>query len=91
MRERFAQELDLTPEQQRRVDAIMAQQTDDFRRLREQMQPHFDSLLAQAQARIDSVLSPAQREKLKMLRAREVFGPRDSFGGRERHPPPPKP
>lgn len=88
MRERFARELDLTPEQRQRVDAIMAQQTEDFRQLREQMQPRFDSLLVQAQARIDSVLTPAQREKLKTLRARGVFGPRDSFGGRDHHPPP---
>lgn len=88
MRERFAHELELTPEQQQRVDAIMSQQTDDFRRLREQMQPRFDSLLARAQLRIDSVLTPAQRERLKTLRAREVFGPRDSFGGRDHHPPP---
>jgi Spy/CpxP family protein refolding chaperone len=86
MRDRFARELDLTPEQQRRVDSIMAQQTADFRRIREAMQPRFDSLLGQAQARLDSVLTPAQREKLKTLRDREVFGPRDSFGGRERRP-----
>jgi len=88
MRERFAHELDLTPEQQRRVDSIMAQQMSDFRRLRESMQPRFDSIIATAQGRLDSVLTPAQREKLKSLRALEAFGPRESFGGRERHPPP---
>src|SRR5438270_477519 len=90
MRERFAHELDLSPEQAERVDNIMTQQTEDFRRLREQMQPRFDSLLAQAQARIDSVLTPGQREKLKTLRAREVFGPRDSFGARDHHLQPPR-
>ena len=87
MRERLARELDLTPEQQRRVDSIMAQQMEDFRRLREAMRPRFDSLLLDAQARLDSVLTPAQREKLKALRAREVFGPRDAFGARDRRPP----
>ena len=90
MREQFARELDLTPEQQERVDAVMRQQTEDFRRLREQMRPRFDSLLVQAQTRIDSVLTPSQREKLKVLRAREAFGPRDSFGGRDHHSPPPR-
>jgi len=88
MRERFARELDLTPDQQRRVDSIMAQQMSDFRRLRESMQPRFDSVIATAQRGLDSVLTAAQREKLKSLRELEVFGPRDSFGGRERRPPP---
>jgi Spy/CpxP family protein refolding chaperone len=88
MRERFARELDLTPEQQRRVDSIMERQTEEFRRLREAMQPGFDSVLARAQARLDSVLTPAQQDKLKTLRSREAFGPRDSFGGREHRPPP---
>lgn len=87
MRERLARELDLTPEQQRRVDSIMSRQMADFRRLRAAMQPRFDSLLVDAQMRLDSVLTPAQRDKLKTLRAREVFGPRD-FGSRERRPPP---
>jgi Spy/CpxP family protein refolding chaperone len=88
MRDRFARELDLTPEQARRVDSIMSQQMADFRHLRESMQPRFDSVLATAQARLDSVLTPAQRDKLETLRAREAFGPRDSFGARERRPPP---
>jgi len=88
MRERFARELDLSPEQERRVDSIMAHQMSDFQRLRQSMQPRFDSLLARAQLRLDSVLTPAQRDKLKTLRAREVFGPRDSFGAREWRPPP---
>lgn len=60
---------------------------EDFRRLREAMRPRFDSLLLDAQARLDSVLTPAQREKLETLRAREVFGPRDNFGARDRRPP----
>ena len=86
MRERLARELDLTPEQQRRVDSIMARQMEDFRRLREAMRPRFDSLLLEAQARLDSVLTPAQRARLKALRAREVFGPRDNFGARDWRP-----
>ena len=92
MRERLARALDLTPEQQRRVDSIMTQQARDFRRIREEMQPRFDSLLQRAQAGLDSVLTPAQRAQLRSLRAREAFGARDSFGGREmRGPPPPFP
>jgi Spy/CpxP family protein refolding chaperone len=88
MRERFAQQLDLTPDQARRVDSIMTQQTADFRKLREQMQPRFDLLLAKAQAGIDSVLTSGQREKLRALRAHDAFGPRESFGARERRAPP---
>lgn len=92
MRERLARALDLTPDQQRRVDSIMTQQTRDFRHIREEMQPRFDSLLQRAQAGLDSVLTPAQRARLQSLRAREAFGARDSFGGREmRGPPPPFP
>jgi len=90
MRERFARELGLTPDQQRRVDSIMSRQMTDFRRLRAEMQPRFDSLLTQAQSGLDSVLTPAQREKLRTLRAREAFGPRDSFGGREFRGSPPR-
>ena len=92
MRERLARELDLTPDQQRRVDSIMTQQTRDFRRIREEMQPRFDALLQRAQAGLDSVLTPQQRARLQSLRARQAFGARDSFGGREmRGPPPPFP
>ena len=92
MRDRLARELDLTPDQQRRVDSIMSQQTRDFRRIREAMQPRFDSLLQRAQAGLDSVLTPTQRARLQSLRARQAFGARDSFGSREmRGPPPPFP
>ena len=70
MRERFARDLDLTPDQQRQVDSIMAQQARDFRRLRAEMRPRFDSLLARAQRGLDSVLTPAQRERLGHLRQR---------------------
>lgn len=90
MRERLARALDLTPEQQRRVDSIMMQQTRDFRHIREEMQPRFDSLLQRAQAGLDSVLTPAQRARLQSLRAREAFGARDSFGGRDMRSPPPE-
>lgn len=90
MREQFARELDLTPDQQRRVDSIMSRQMADFRRIRAEMQPRFDSLLAQAQTGLDSVLTPAQREKLRALRDRQAFGSRDSFGGRDFRPPPPR-
>jgi Spy/CpxP family protein refolding chaperone len=88
MRERLARDLELTPEQQRRVDSIMGKQMEDFRRIREEMQPRFDSLLVQAQAGLDSVLTRTQRERLKTLRARQAFGPRDSFGMREPRPRP---
>jgi len=87
-RERLARELDLTPEQEVRVDSIIARQMAGFRRLREEMRPRFDSLLADAQAQLESVLTPAQREKLKTLRTREVFGQRDNFGARDRRPAP---
>jgi hypothetical protein len=64
----------------------MTQQARDFRRLRAEMQPRFDSLLERAQRGLDSVLTPAQRERLEQLRAHEAFGPRDAFGGRDHWP-----
>ena len=79
MRDRFSRELGLTPEQQRRVDSIMAQQARDFRRLRAEMRPRFDSLLLRAQHGLDSVLTPAQRDRLEELRARDAFGARDRW------------
>ena len=65
----------------------MGQQARDFRRLRAEMQPRFDSLLSRAQRGLDSVLTPAQRERLEQLRARDAFGPREGFGARDRWPP----
>lgn len=89
MRERLARELDLTPEQEKRVDSIMAQQMSEFRHVQATMRPQFDSILAAGQARLDSVLTPAQREKLRTLRSRDVFGPREGFGRRSAAPGPP--
>jgi hypothetical protein len=86
MSERLARELELTPQQQHRVDSIMAQQARDFRLLRLEMQPRFDSLLARARHGLDSVLTPAQREHLESLRARDAFGPRGGFGPPDRWP-----
>lgn len=87
MRDRLSRDLDLTPDQERRVDSIMSQQARDFRRLRAEMQPRFDSLLARAQRGLESVLTPTQRDRLEQLRARDAFGVRDSFGARDRWPP----
>jgi hypothetical protein len=86
IRDRLARDLELTPEQERSLDSIMSQQARDFRRLRAEMQPRFDSLLLRAQRGLDSVLTPTQRDRLEQLRARDAFGARDSFGAWDRWP-----
>lgn len=80
MRDRLQQELDLTPEQAKRIDAITDQQMADFRTLRQEMQPRFESLLTRTQKQLDSVLTPEQREKLKTLRERDLLGAPGGFG-----------
>jgi hypothetical protein len=80
MRDRLERELDLTPEQVKRLDAITDQQMADFRTLRQEMQPRFDSLLTRTQHQLDSVLTPEQREKLKTLRERDLLGAPGAFG-----------
>ena len=77
----MAQELGLTPEQQVRVDSIMAKQSRGIRRVTDAAQPAIDSLTHQAQQAMDSILSPAQQIKVKELRGRGRGRGRPPMGG----------
>jgi Spy/CpxP family protein refolding chaperone len=76
-RERFARELELTPEQQIRIDSIMDRQGLELRAVRGQVQPQLDSIITRTRRSLDSVLTPEQRKKAEAIR--------------KRHPPPPGP
>jgi len=88
-RDRLARELSLTDSQRVKLDSVLSRQTARFRTTREKIQPEMDSIFEQTRAQIDSLLTPAQREQLKNIRDRNVFGfppmgPRPSDSSRPR-------
>ncbi len=95
-RDRLARELALTDAQRTQLDSVLTRQTARFRATREQIQPQMDSIFAQTRVQIDSLLTPPQREQLKTIRDRNVFGfppgigprPSDSSRPRRRGRPP---
>jgi Spy/CpxP family protein refolding chaperone len=95
-RDRLARELALTDAQRTQLDSVLSRQTARYRATREQIQPQMDSIFQQTRAQIDSMLTPPQREQLKTIRDRNVFGfppglgprPGDSSRPRRRGRPP---
>jgi Spy/CpxP family protein refolding chaperone len=89
-RDRLAKELALTDAQRAQFDSVLSRQTARFRMTREQIQPQMDSIFEQTRAQIDSILTPPQREQLKTIRDRNMFGfppgmgPRPSDSSRPR-------
>jgi len=89
-RDRLARELALTDSQRVKLDTVLSRQTARFRATREKIQPEMDSIFAQTRAQIDSLLTPEQREQLKAIRDRNLFGfppvagPRPSDSSRPR-------
>lgn len=75
MRDRMARELELTPEQQDRIDALTTRNLQGLEATRRAFQPQMDSLIQSLRASMDSVLTPAQRAKLDSLRAHDAFAP----------------
>lgn len=71
MRERFAanlrRELSLSPEQYTQVAAILEQTSQQFRELRERMEPEFESLREAQHRRIMSILTPDQQPKYQKI------------------------
>ena len=62
--------LDLTPQQEQQVGAILADAQRDVISLRREMTPRVLAILDRARVRISAVLSPEQREKFERLRQR---------------------
>jgi hypothetical protein len=73
-RDRLARELALSDAQRTQLDSVLSRQTARYRATREQIQPQMDSIFEQTRAQIDSMLTPPQREQLKTIRDRNVFG-----------------
>jgi len=73
-RDRLARELALSDSQRVQLDTVLSRQTARYRAAREQIQPQMDSIFAQTRVQIDSILSPAQRDRLREIRDRNLFG-----------------
>jgi Spy/CpxP family protein refolding chaperone len=89
-RDRLARELALSDSQRVKLDTVLSRQTARFRATREKIQPEMDSIFEQTRAQLDSILTPTQREQLKAIRDRNLFGfppatgPRPSDSSRPR-------
>lgn len=59
--------LDLTPEQQQRVDAILQQAVQNYLTLESQLAPQFDHVRQQGRADLRSVLTPGQRKTFDQI------------------------
>lgn len=64
---RLTRELALQPEQERKVEAVLRETGQEFRRLREEIGPRFNELRKQGEERIRAVLDPEQRAKFADL------------------------
>ena len=73
-RDRLATELALTDSQRVKLDTVLSRQTARFRAAREVIQPQVDSIFQQTRAQIDSMLTPQQRDQLRNIRDRNLFG-----------------
>jgi Spy/CpxP family protein refolding chaperone len=67
---RLSRELDLKPDQQEQVQAILRDTGQDFARLREEMRPRFQEIRTKGRDRIRAVLDPSQQTKFEALSAR---------------------
>lgn len=74
-RNRFARELGLSAEQQKRIDSIMDRQGRELRAVRGRVQPDVDTIIRRTRRALDSVLTPEQREKAAELRRRHPRPP----------------
>ena len=59
--------LDLTPEQQQRVDTILQQAVQNYLTLESHMAPQFDQVRQQGRAELRSVLNPNQRKTFDQI------------------------
>ena len=62
--DRMVHELDLTPDQEAKVDSLLAEQTDSLHILMTRMRSDFRDLSAGTRARIDALLTDSQRGRL---------------------------
>ena len=67
--DKFSRTLNLTPQQQEQVGAILEERRMQMRALHYQVRPQFDSMRAQTRDQIRAVLSPEQAVKYDALEA----------------------
>ena len=62
---RLTKELDLTPDQEKQLGAILTEMQDRFDAVRQQMNPQFDQIREQGHDQIRQILTPDQRPKFE--------------------------
>jgi uncharacterized protein HemX len=62
---RLTKELDLTPDQQKQLSAILTEMQERFDGVRQQMNPQFDQIREQGHDQIRQILTPDQRPKFE--------------------------
>jgi Spy/CpxP family protein refolding chaperone len=67
MMERFSRELSLTPDQERRIRALMEAKREQFRALHEEVRPRFDQIRRSSKEEIRKVLTPEQAERFERM------------------------
>jgi Spy/CpxP family protein refolding chaperone len=60
-RETMARELELTPEQRARIDAILDEQQAELREIMSETRPRTRAVLRETRSRVEEVLTPEQR------------------------------
>ena len=65
--ERFADDLDITPEQQAQIDPILVETREQMSAVFDQVRPEWEAVVDSARARIESVLSADQVERYRAL------------------------
>lgn len=62
---RLTKELDLSPDQQKQLSAILTEMQERFDGVRQQMNPQFDQIREQGRDQIRQILTPEQRPKFE--------------------------
>jgi hypothetical protein len=65
---RLASQLELTDEQRRQVDSLLARQQAEARAVMQETRPRLEGITARTQAAIRTILTPAQVEKWEAMR-----------------------
>lgn len=82
--ERFSEELELSTQQEARIDTILEHYRESMKELRREVRPRYDALVDSARQRIEGVLDSAQARKYRHLLERKgMEEERDHDGGKE--------
>lgn len=70
--ERFSEELELTADQEARIDTILAGVRDRMHQMWSEVRPRYRAVVDSARGQIEEVLSPGQAERYRELLRREA-------------------